>query len=163
MLDKVKPIIERYEEIDKELETVGADYQRAADLSKEKSDIEPVVTAARSYAQALEELEEAQELTQADDEEMAELARAEIERLETEIARLENKLKSMLVPKDPRDQRNVIMEIRAGTGGDEAAIFAADLFRLYTRYAERQRWQMEILSQHDIGVGGFKEITSFEF
>jgi peptide chain release factor 1 len=159
MLDKVKPIIERYEEIDKELETVGADYQRAADLAKEKSDIEPVVTTARTYEQTLEELEGAQELAQAEDAEMAELAKTEVERLEAQIEALENKLKSMLVPKDPRDARNVIMEIRAGTGGDEAAIFAADLFRMYTRYAERQRWQMEILSQHDIGVGGYKEIT----
>jgi peptide chain release factor 1 len=159
MLDKVKPIIERYDEIDKELETVGADYQRAADLAKEKSDIESLVTTARSYAHALEELEDARELTQADDAEMAELAKAEVEQLEAQIEALENKLKSMLVPKDPRDQRNVIMEIRAGTGGDEAAIFAADLFRMYTRYAERQRWQTEILSQNDIGVGGYKEIT----
>ncbi|MBN2502785.1 MAG: peptide chain release factor 1 [Anaerolineales bacterium] len=159
MLDKVKPIIERYEEIDKELETVGADYQRAADLAKEKSDIEPLVTLARSYEQALEELEGAQELAQADDEEMVELAKSEVERLEVKIENLENRLKGMLVPKDPRDERNVIFEIRAGTGGDEAAIFAADLFRMYTRYAERQRWKTEILSQHDIGVGGYKEVT----
>jgi peptide chain release factor 1 len=159
MLDKVKPIIERYEEIDKELEAVGGDYQRAADLAKEKSEIEPVVSRARAYQDALEELDGAKELAHADDAEMAEMAKAEVEKLEAQIGSLEDQLKSMLVPRDPRDGRNVIVEIRAGTGGDEAAIFAADLFRMYTRYAERQRWHTEILSQNDIGVGGYKEIT----
>ncbi|MBU4224533.1 MAG: peptide chain release factor 1, partial [Chloroflexi bacterium] len=91
-------------------------------------------------------------------EEMRALAEAEFADLEPRIARLEKKIKGMLLPKDPRDDKNVILEIRAGTGGDEAAIFAADLYRMYTRYAERQGWKVEVMSQGDIGIGGFKEI-----
>ena len=89
---------------------------------------------------------------------MRQLAEAEMAELEPQIPRLEQEIKSLLLPKDKRDQRNVIVEIRAGTGGDEAALFAADLFRMYTRYAERQGWTFEILSEHDIGIGGYKEI-----
>jgi peptide chain release factor 1 len=89
---------------------------------------------------------------------MRQLAEAEISELEPQIERLEAKIKSMLVPRDPRDHRNVIMEIRAGTGGDEAALFAADLFRMYSRYAERQGWEIDMLSANEIGIGGFKEI-----
>ena len=92
------------------------------------------------------------------DEEMRALAEMEIEELEPKLEALEAQIKSMLVPKDPRDEKNVIMEIRAGTGGDEAALFAADLFRMYTRYAENKRWKSEILSQNEIGIGGFKEV-----
>ena len=89
---------------------------------------------------------------------MRELAQEEVERLDREAERLENELKRMLLPSDPRDRRNVIMEIRAGTGGDEASLFAADLFRMYSRYAEQQGWDIEVLSQNETGVGGFKEI-----
>jgi peptide chain release factor 1 len=94
-----------------------------------------------------------------DDAELRQLAIAEIEQLEPEIATLEKELKSLLLPQDPRDKRNVIMEIRAGTGGDEAALFAADLFRMYNRYAELHRWQVEVLSINEIGIGGIKEIA----
>ena len=92
------------------------------------------------------------------DEEMLALAEAEIEELDPKIEKLENEIKSMLVPKDPRDDKNVIMEIRAGTGGDEAALFAADLFRMYTRYAENKGWKTETLSENEIGIGGYKEV-----
>jgi peptide chain release factor 1 len=159
MLDKIKGIEDRYEEINQELMEVGEDYQRATDLSKERADLEPIVLKAQEYRQNLSNLEEARSLESSEETEIAALAAAEIEELEPVIERLETEIKALLLPKDPRDDRNVILEIRAGTGGDEAGLFAADLFRMYTRYAERTGWKTEILSQSDTGVGGLKEIT----
>jgi len=159
MLDKVKGIEERYEDINQELMEVGEDYKRATELSKERADLEKIVQRAKQYRQALKDLEEARSLVDSGDTEMSELAESEIEDLEPAIENLEIDIKAMLLPKDPRDERNVIVEIRAGTGGDEAGLFAADLYRMYTRYAERTRWKTEILSQNDTGVGGLKEVT----
>ena len=158
MLEKLTAIEQRYEELNQQLAEVGEDYQRAAELNKERIDLEPLVTRAGQYRQALEHLEEAHTILEGDDAEMRLLAEAEILDLEPLIEQLESEIKSMLLPSDPRDGRNVIMEIRAGTGGDEAAIFAADLFRLYTHYAEARRWTIEILSTNEIGIGGYKEI-----
>ena len=158
MLDKLVGIEQRYNEVSRLLMEVGDDYQRAAELNKERIDLEPIVTNARDYRQALERMEEARTLLDGDDIELRMLAEAEILDLEPKIDALEKEIKSMLLPKDPRDARNVIMEIRAGTGGDEAAIFAADLYRLYTRYAEIRKWTTEVLSTNEIGIGGFKEI-----
>jgi peptide chain release factor 1 len=158
MLDKISAIEERYDELNQLLMEVGGDYQRAAELNSERVELEPVVTLTRQYRQALKRLEEAQSLQDTDDEDIRQLAETEISELEPQIERLEAKIKSMLVPRDPRDHRNVIMEIRAGTGGDEAALFAADLFRMYSRYAERQGWEIDVLSANEIGIGGFKEI-----
>ena len=158
MLDKISAIEERYDELNQLLMEVGGDYQRAAELNSERVELEPVVTLTRQYRQALKRLEEAQSLQDTDDEDLRQLAETEISELEPQIERLEAKIKSMLVPRDPRDHRNVIMEIRAGTGGDEAALFAADLFRMYSRYAERQGWEIDVLSANEIGIGGFKEI-----
>jgi peptide chain release factor 1 len=159
MLDKLKYIEDRYEELNQLLMEVGTDYQRAAELNMERTEIEPVVEKARQYRQSLATQEEARILLETEeDEEMRQLAQTELEAAAAEGERLEAEIKSMLVPKDPRDSRNVIMEIRAGTGGDEAALFAADLFRMYNRYAERQRWSAEVLSASDIGIGGYKEV-----
>lgn len=158
MLDKIAGIEERYQGLNRLLLEVGDDYQRAAELGKERSDLETIVNKAQVYRQALKQLEEARSIQDTDDGELAQLAEAEVADLEPQIERLEQEIKSMLLPKDPRDGRNVIMEIRAGTGGDEAALFAADLFRMYNRYAERQRWTTEVLSSNEIGIGGFKEI-----
>lgn len=159
MLEKLSGIQERYEEISRQLLEVGNDYQRAAELNKERTELEPIFEAANRYRDALQRLEEARTmLNNESDAEMHELAQMEIAELEEQIPVMEEELKQMLIPKDPRDEKNVIVEIRAGAGGDEAAIFAADLFRLYTRYAERQRWKTEVLSASEIGIGGFKEI-----
>jgi peptide chain release factor 1 len=158
MLEKISGIENRYEEINQELLEVGNDYQRAAELNKERIDLEPLVVKARQYRQALQQLEEARQLQESGDDELRLLAESEILELEPRIARLEQELKSLLLPKDPRDERNVIMEIRAGTGGDEAALFAADLFRLYSRYAENRNWSIDVLSSNEIGIGGYKEI-----
>ncbi|GAB4581269.1 MAG: peptide chain release factor 1 [Anaerolineales bacterium] len=158
MLDKIKIIESRLHEIDEELASPGNDYERIAQLGRERAEIEPVVAKGRAYQQALENLAQARELVNGDDPEMAELAALEIQELEPAIADLEKEIKSMLLPKDPRDERNVIVEIRAGAGGDEAGIFAADLYRMYTRYAERQRWKVELMDANETGVGGFKEV-----
>ncbi len=158
LLDKLAGIEQRYEELDQLFMQVGDDYQRAAELNKERIDLEPIVSKAREYRQALERMDDARSLLEGDDVDMRMLAEAEILDLEQQIDRLESEIKSMLLPKDPRDERSVIMEIRAGTGGDEAAIFAADLYRLYSHYAEAWKWSTEVLSSSDIGIGGFKEI-----
>lgn len=159
MLDKLTGIEERFAEINQELLEVGDDYQRAANLAKERAELDPLIRKAKEYRQLLEDLEEAIELRNSNDEEMAELAAMEIAELEERVPGLESEIKSMLIPKDPRDQRNVIVEIRAGAGGDEAGLFGAELYRLYNRYAERKRWKVELLSMHETGVGGIKEVS----
>ncbi|MEJ2263877.1 MAG: peptide chain release factor 1 [Anaerolineales bacterium] len=158
MLEKLAGIEDRYEEINQLLMEVGDDYQRAAELGMERAELEPLVDKAREYRKALSRLEEARAFEDSADAEMVQLAEAEIAELEPKIERLESQIKTMLLPQDPRDKRNVIVEIRAGTGGDEAALFAADLFRMYNRYAERKGWEMEVLSANEIGIGGFKEV-----
>ncbi len=160
MLDKLKGIEERYEQLGKEFLEVGNDYQRAAEINKERVELESLVEKAREYRQAMKSLEEARAIFASEkDPEMVALADADIVELSPKIELLEKEIKGMLVPKDPRDEKNVFVEIRAGTGGDEAAIFAADLFRMYLRYADRQRWKSEILSENAIGVGGYKEVV----
>jgi peptide chain release factor 1 len=160
MLEKLQGIIERFEEIDQQLAQVGDDYTSAIELSKERSELEPLVSKARAYQDTLTKIEETESLLDADDEEMRTLAEMELGNLREDQETLEKDLRNMLIPKDPRDQRNVIMEIRAGTGGDEAGLFAADLFRMYSRYAERKGWKTEILSMHETGIGGIKEVSS---
>jgi peptide chain release factor 1 len=158
LLDRLVGIEQRYEELNHSLMEVGDDYQRFAELNKERIDLEPIVNKAREYRHALDRMEEAHSLLDGDDVELSMLAEAEVLDLEPQIDQMELEIKAMLLPKDPRDERNVIMEIRAGTGGDEAAIFAADLFRLYSHYAEARKWSIEVLSSSDIGIGGYKEI-----
>lgn len=160
MLEKLAGIERHYEELGHELMAVGNDYQRAAEIGKERSEMEPVVEKARAYRAILQQIEESRSMLENEiDPELRSLAEMEIEELEPQLEPLELKIKSLLVPRDPRDQKNVIMEIRAGTGGDEAALFAADLYRMYSRYAENRRWKTEIMSQSNIGIGGLKEIT----
>ncbi len=158
MLDKIAIIENRYNEIGKELEQVGEDYQRAAELAKERAEMEPIVNKAGEYRLVLQRIEEARSLQDIEDEDLRQLALNDLQELEPQVGQLEKELKGLLLPKDPRDERNVIVEIRAGTGGEEAALFAADLFRMYSLYAERNRWAVEVLSQNETGIGGFKEI-----
>jgi len=158
MLDKLEGIEQRYRELDRMLQEVGDDYQRAAELNKERTELEPLVSKIREYQAALQRYDEAEQLRDGDDQDLRVLAEAEMLELEPQIDRLEREIKAMLLPKDKRDERNVIMEIRAGTGGDEASLFAADLFRMYSRYAENHKWTVEVLSTNEIGIGGYKEI-----
>ncbi|WKZ34225.1 MAG: peptide chain release factor 1 [Anaerolineales bacterium] len=159
MLDKLKAIEEKYEQLGNEFLEVGNNYQRAAEINKERVDLEPIVNKAREYRQAMKSIEEARAMIVSEsDAELIALAKADVDDLTPKIEVLEKQIKSLLIPKDPRDDRNVIVEIRAGAGGDEAAIFAADLFRMYTRYAEEKKWKPGILSESVIGVGGYKEV-----
>lgn len=158
MLEKIAAIEARYEELNRLLEENADDYQRAAELLKERADIETLVSKAREYREVRRRLEEAYELQSADDTDLRELAELDIQELSPLSTNLEKEIRSLLLPKDPRDERNVIVEIRAGTGGDEAALFAADLFRMYSHYSEARRWNVEILSANEIGIGGYKEI-----
>jgi peptide chain release factor 1 len=160
MFTKLEEVEQRLLDLEVEVsqpETV-ADRRRYQELTKELSEIRPVVEAYRSYRELSAEITEHRELLQGDDEDLKELAREELPELEKRLAKLEKEIQLLLLPKDPNDEKNVILEIRAGTGGDEAALFAADLFRMYARYAERRRWQIEELSRNETGVGGFKEI-----
>ncbi|MBT3313082.1 MAG: peptide chain release factor 1 [Anaerolineae bacterium] len=160
MLEKLAGIEKHYEELGNELMEVGNDYKRAAEIGKERSDLEVIVAKANEYRNLLEGIKESRAMIENEsDEEMRELAEMELAELEPQVAPLEDEIKLLLVPKDPRDGKNVIMEVRAGTGGDEAALFAADLYRMYTRYSENQKWKTEIMSQSNIGIGGLKEIT----
>jgi len=160
LLEKLAGIEKRYDEVNQKLLTVGDDYQLAADLGKEKAELDPFVESITRYKKSLEQLDGAKSLAETGDEEMKELAEMEISSLTEEISELEGKLKLMLVPRDTRDGRNVILEIRAGAGGDEAGLFAGDLYRMYSRYAERQKWKIELMSLSESGVGGLKEVTA---
>jgi len=160
MLDKLFGIEERFKQIDNELLEAGGNYQRVAELNKERIELEPVVEKSREYRRVLKSLEEAHALLESEqDADLHALAQADIESLTPKIGSLEAEIKALLIPKDPRDEKNVFVEIRAGTGGDEAALFAADLFRMYTRYADRQGWKSEIMSENAIGIGGYKEMV----
>ncbi len=159
MLDKISSIERRYDELGKLLEETAEDYLRATELAKERSDLEQIVNKANEYRIIAQQIAEARMLQETDDPELRELALLDLVTLEPRQLQVEKELKILLVPKDPRDERDVIVEIRAGTGGDEAALFAADLYRIYSRYAEKRRWSVEILSANEIGIGGFKEIV----
>ncbi len=162
MLDKLAGIEARYDELGRLMADpdVMGDYQKVAEYAKERASLEAIVQAYRSYLQQLAELDEAREMAnEEEDDELRALAEEEIGTLRESLDDLEEQLKLMLLPKDPRDDKNVIVEIRAGAGGDEAGLFAADLFRMYSYYAEGNRWKVDIIDQHETGVGGFKQIV----
>ncbi len=136
---------------------VATDAAKIMELGRERSDMEPLVTAWAEYKDLNKQIDETREMAEMDDE-LAELAKDELKTLRARQEELELTIRKLLVPKDPNDEKNVIVEIRAGTGGDEAALFAADLFRMYTRYAEKMRWKTEVLSATETDGGGFREI-----
>jgi peptide chain release factor 1 len=158
MLEKIASIERRYDELTQLLEQNAEDYVKVAELAKERSDIEPVIQLANHYHQLLEQKSQAEQILEGTDEEMRELAQAELEELEPGIEKVEKDLKLLLVPKDPRDDRSVYMEIRAGAGGDEAGLFVADLLRMYMHYADLRHWSVEIVSSNETGIGGYKEV-----
>ena len=159
MLDKLDFITGKYDELaekvsDPEVINNQPVWQK---YIKEMGEMEPIVKAYKEYKKAKNDLEGAKEMLEEGDEEMRELAKMEISELEEKIEAQEEELKVLLLPKDPNDEKNVILEIRAGTGGDEAALFGADLLRMYTRYAERNRWKTELMDINETGIGGIKE------
>jgi peptide chain release factor 1 len=159
MLKKLAGLEERFQALEQQMAEAASDYQRVAELGRERAELEPMVTAFREHRDLSDQLSQAQSFSDGQDPELRELALQEIQEIQPRLDGLESRLKEMLMPRDPRDRRDVIMEIRAGTGGDEAGLFAADLFRMYLRYAERLRWKAEVLSQSDTGVGGVKEVV----
>ena len=162
MFDKLDFILEKYEELSKKVSDpdVIAKQKEWQKLMKEMSDLEPIVKEYTAYKKAKEDLEEAKEiLDMEDDEELREMAREELKANEAAIEEYTDNLKILLLPKDPNDDKNVILEIRAGTGGDEAALFGSDLLRMYLRYAERMRWKTELIESNETEIGGVKEVV----
>ncbi|HEX9311740.1 MAG TPA: peptide chain release factor 1, partial [Actinomycetota bacterium] len=162
MRERLDRIETRYEQLTRELSRpeVASDLGRLRDLGRKHAELEEVVSVYRRYRAALQQAEEARELERAEQEpEMAEYLRAEAAEAESRAEELERQLERLLVPKDPNDEKDVLVEIRAGTGGQEAALFAGDLLEMYRRYAERRRWKTEVLSSSPSDIGGFKEIV----
>jgi peptide chain release factor 1 len=162
MLDKLEDVERRYVDleerlIDPALSGGGKDFAR---LAKERADLEPIVHAYREWRGLTHDIEGHKQLLESGDADIRELAKAELPELRERVETLERRLRILLLPKDPNDDRNVVLEIRAGTGGDEASLFAAQLFRMYSRYAEGQRWRVEVLSANSTGLGGFKEVIA---
>ncbi|NLC26087.1 MAG: PCRF domain-containing protein, partial [Fastidiosipila sp.] len=160
MFDKLDFITEKYKELSAKVAdpAIISDQTTWQKYMKEMSELEPIVKAYEVYKKTKQDLADAREImAMEDDEEMRELAKEEAKGLEEIIEKTEEELKVLLLPKDPNDDKNVILEIRAGTGGDEAALFGNDLLRLYLRYAERHRWKSEIIEINDTGIGGIKE------
>ncbi|MEW5909963.1 MAG: peptide chain release factor 1 [Thermodesulfobacteriota bacterium] len=162
MFEKLIGVEERFSTIEKEMSDpdVVRDRDKYQSYVREHAELSKLVSVYRAYQKTARDLEESSELFKEDDPEIKELARDDIERLTRKKEDLETELKRLLTPKDENDEKNVIMEIRAGTGGDEAGLFAANLFRMYLRYAEKNNWKVEILSHHPTGVGGFKEVIA---
>jgi len=162
MFDKLIGVEERFIDIENHLADPEIVQNRDAyqKYVREHAELIKVVEAFRRYKQTVNDIEESQELLKDADHGIKDLARAEINTLSLEKEKIESELKALLVPKDPNDDKNVILEIRAGTGGEEAALFAGDLFRMYSRYAESQNWKVEVITHHPTGVGGLKEIIA---
>jgi len=161
MWEKLADIERRYEELERLMAdpAVVADYSQLKVYAQERAELEPIVEAYRALKSVDADLAETRALLEEETQpEMRELAQEEMDRLEARREALQQELRRLLLPKDPRDERNVIVEIRAGEGGEEAALFAADLFRMYTRYAENHGWEVELLSANQTGIGGFKEV-----
>lgn len=162
ILSKLDGIKAKYENISREITSPDAmsDMKKYIQLSKEYKELQPVVETSEKYRLVVSNLEMAKEiLTVEKDEEMREMAKAEVEELEPELVKLEEEIKLLLIPADPQDSKNAIIEIRGGSGGDEAAIFAGDLFRMYIRFLEIRKWKYEITSQSEGTSGGFKEVV----
>ena len=162
MLDKLKGVEDRFAEIERRLSdpAVLANNREYAQLGKERAQLEEVVGAARDYRKVLGEIEEMKSILSGDDADLRELAKSELPGLQKQEAAMEERLKDLLTPRDPNDEKSVLLEIRAGTGGEEASLFASELFRMYTRYAERHNWKVETLSLSATGLGGIKEVIA---
>jgi peptide chain release factor 1 len=162
MLDKLADVERRYVDLEERLmdPSVAGSRKDFARLAKERADLEPIVAAYRGWKKLNQEIEGHRSLLESSDADIRELAKQELPALRGQVEALEQQLRLLLLPKDPNDDRNVVLEIRAGTGGEEASLFAAQLFRMYSRYAEGQRWRVEILSANSTGLGGFKEIIA---
>ena len=162
MLDKVNKMVEKYQEYEQKLSDpdIVKDVKKYKEIMQEHSHLKEIVDCYEKYRETEQQIEDAKALiSEEKDPEMKEMAKEELKTLEHTIEQQTTEMKHLLIPKDPLDRKNIIMEIRAGTGGDEAALFAADLFRMYSKYAETRKWKIEIMSSNEIGIGGFKEVV----
>ena len=162
MLDKLMVLEDKYKELSEKVADpeIISDQPTWQKLMKENSELEPIVMKYREYRKVNETIAESKQILEEEsDEDLRELAKMELSEAESQIAEIEDELKLLLVPKDPNDEKNVIVEIRGGAGGDEAALFAGDLFRMYSRYAERKGWKTSLMSSNETGVGGYKEVS----
>ncbi len=163
MFDRLDQMQERYEELGRQLAdpTLVTDQKKFSATAKAHRDLEPIVEKFREYRHVKQAVEDARTMVDEPDEEISAMAEEELLTLEPRLAEIEEQLKVMLLPKDPNDDKNIIIELRAGTGGDEAAIFVAEMFRMYMRFAEQHRWKVEVLSSSETGIGGgMKEVTA---
>ena len=161
MFDKLEDLLIRFEEIMGELHepTVTNNQERFRKLMKEQSDLTPIVDAYTEYKKCKQDIEDSLSMLEEEkDEEMREMIKETLNDSKKRVEELEQELKILLLPKDPNDDKNVIVEIRAGAGGDEAALFAAEIYRMYVHYAEKQRWKVELINVDEIGIGGMKEV-----
>jgi len=158
--DKLQAFIDRYNEITNLLSSpdIASDIKKMTELSKEQSDIEPIYNAAKEYIEIAEAIAENKELLS--DEEFGEIAKEELSELEPRLKELEEEIKILMIPKDPNDDKNIYLELRAGTGGDESALFVEDMFKMYSRYADKQGWKVEIVSSSEGTAGGYKELIA---
>ena len=162
MFDKLEDLLIRLDEILSELQEpdVANDQERFRKLMKEQNDLTPIVEAYKEYKASKQAIQDSLDMLEEEsDEEMRELAKEELNEAKARVEELEHELKILLLPKDPNDDKNVMVEIRAGAGGDEAALFAAEIYRMYLHYAEGRRWKVEMISLNENGIGGFKEVT----
>ena len=162
MFDRLEDLLIRFEEIMSELNEpfVVNDQTRFQKLMKEQSDLQPIVDAYKEYKESKQTVEDSLSMLEEEkDEDMREMLKEELSDAKKRVEELEHELKILLLPKDPNDNKNVIVEIRAGAGGDEAALFAAEIYRMYVKYAESRRWKTEMMSLNENGIGGFKEVT----
>ena len=159
MREKLQAIIEKHAHLAEQMTDpdIYGNQEKLTAIAKEHSTMENVVSVGKEYISVLDQIADDKEMLEGDDEELKQIAQEELDELEKRLITLEEKLKVLLLPKDPNDDKNLILEIRAGTGGDEAALFAADLFRIYTRYAERKNWTLKVMDSSDTGIGGIKE------
>ena len=161
MFDRLESINQRYKEVLEELNSpnVASDQNRFKKLMKEQSDLTPIVEAYNQYKNDKQTIEDSLEMLEENDEDLKELAKEELANAKKDLEEVEERLKILLLPKDENDDKNVVMEIRAGAGGDEAALFAAELYRMYCRFAERNGWKTELVSLNEMGLGGMKEVV----
>src|SRR4030042_2997844 len=162
MLEKLKAIEDKYEELTELLmdQSVLSKPSELHKYSKERAELQPLVEKIREYRKLLSDLDGAEELLKGGDGDLRKLAQEELEELKGKKPGIEEKLKLMLLPRDPRDEKNVIIEVRAGTGGEEAALFAANLFRMYLKYAEQRKWKSDMIDMNSTGLGGIKEVIA---
>ena len=160
MINKLQDIIHHFEELEQQMidPTLINNQNKYKEVTREHRRLSPVVDKSKNYIKIFRQIEEGESILKGDDDDLKEIVRDEIEDLKDKAVKIEDELKILLLPHDPNDDKNIILEIRAGTGGDEAALFASDLYRLYSRYAERNKWQYQVMESSPIGIGGYKEL-----